>query len=136
MNVLLLLLLITVIFMYGGALYCVFKKAHVRPWAAIMPLYNATILAKISGNPSWWGIPIFLSSVFLAVIQYFAKYRLLGLFISMLIAMGMVCNFIVSTHIARKFSKSYIFGVVIFLFPIVGYCILGYGKSVYQKNNQ
>ena len=39
-----------------AGLYGIFTKAGKPGWAAIVPIYNAIILAEVIGKPMWWGL--------------------------------------------------------------------------------
>ena len=83
-------------------------KAGRPGWAAIIPFYNVYIILKIIGRPGWWLI-LFLIPV-------------VNLIISIIIALDM----------AKVFGKSSVFGVIgLWLFSIIGYSILAFGKATY-----
>lgn len=90
-----------------------FEKAGKPGSAIFVPFYGLWLLAKISGKPGWW--------MYLLLIPF------VDLVILLLICMG----------IARNFGKSGTFGFfAVFLFPIVGYSILGFGSATYQGAGQ
>jgi len=37
-----------------------YKKAGRKPWKALVPIYNATVLMKIINRPTWWVILLFI----------------------------------------------------------------------------
>jgi hypothetical protein len=94
--------------LFAIALWKVFTKAGQPGWAALIPIYNAYIMIKISGRPGWW--------VLLMLIP------LVNIVISLLIAID----------IAKAFGQSATFGVVLlFLLGGIGYLILGFGNYRY-----
>ena len=85
-----------------------FVKAGHPGWAAIIPIYNIYIVLKIVGRPGWWLI-LFLIPV-----------------------VNFVVGILVSIDLAKSFGKSAAWGVVLlFIFNIVGYLILGFGSDQY-----
>ena len=55
------------------------------------------------------------------------------MFLLLLIPIVNIIYFIkVSLDLAKKFGKSTAFAVLLILFPVVGYIILGFDKSTYQ----
>ena len=66
------------------------------------------VMLKIVGRPDWW------------LLLYFIPLA------------NIVVSIIVSIDLARSFGKSDVFGVVgLFLFSLVGYCMLAFGKDKY-----
>jgi hypothetical protein len=94
-------LAITVVALAG--LWKVFVKAGKPGWAAIVPFYNAYILAKIIGKPDWW-LVLFLIPI---------------------------VNIIPCITLAEKFGKSTGFGVGLGLLGVVFFPILGFGDAKY-----
>jgi hypothetical protein len=86
----------------------IYKKAGQPGWAAIVPFYNIYVLMEIIGRPGWWLILFFIPVV------------------------SFVIGIIVALDLARVFGKSPAFGVIgLWLFSIVGYPMLAFGKSQY-----
>lgn len=86
----------------------VFTKAKRPGWAIFIPFYNIYTLLKIVGRPGWW------------LILYFIPF------------VNIVVHIIVSLDFAKSFKRSDAFGIFfLFLFPVVGYLVLGFGKSQY-----
>lgn len=99
--------LIFAILYYIGA-WKVFVKAGKPGWAALVPIYNLYVLLKVINRPIWW------------MIFYIIP---LANIITMLV---------VGVALAKTFSKGQIFGVFLLgFFPMIGYPILGFGKSTY-----
>lgn len=100
---------LAVIVIYLVALWKVFSKAKKPGWAAIIPFYNIYVLLKIVGRPGWWLILYFIPLV------------------------NIIVHLIVSLNLAKSFKRSDAFGIfLLWLFPIIGFLILGYGKSSYK----
>lgn len=90
------------------ALWKIFVKAGKPGWASLIPFYNIYVLLKIVGKPGWW------------LIWYFIPIA------------NIIVSIIVSVRLAHAFKRSTVFGVVLlWLFSLVGYLILGFGKSTY-----
>ena len=100
--------LVVVVFIVA-AMWKVFTKAGKPGWAAIIPFYNIYVLCKIAGRPGWW----------------------LVLFIIPLVSI--VISIIVALDVAKAFGKGGAFGFfLLWLLPIIGYPILGFGSAPYQ----
>ena len=101
-------------------LWKVFEKAGKPGWAAIIPIYNVYILLQIIGRPVWWIVIPFVS--FIPVIG-----PLLVLAWSLVVAMDL----------GKSFGKDTGFSILaLWLFSIVGYLMLGFGKDKYLGPKQ
>jgi hypothetical protein len=88
----------------------VFEKAGQPGWAAIVPIYNIYVLTQIAGRPAWW-IVLFLIPL-----------------------VNFVAALIISIDVAKAFGQSAVFGIVLlFLFGVIGYLMLGFGNYRYTK---
>lgn len=86
-----------------------FVKAKQPGWAIIIPIYNIYIILKIVGRPGWWVILYFIPLV------------------------NIIIHLIVSLDLAKSFNRSSAFGIFfLWLFSVIGYLVLGFGKSAYQ----
>ena len=85
-----------------------FQKAGEPGWAAIVPIYNWMVAAKIAGKEMWWGLMLLIPCV------------------------GIVFAFMIFIEFAKKFGKDAVFGVLMVLFPYVMFPILGFGSAKYQ----
>ena len=87
----------------------IFVKAGKPGWAIIIPIYNGVVLCQVAGKPGWWVI-LFLIPI-----------------------VNVIFGIIVSVNLAKAFGKSGAFGFFLcFVFYIIGFFILGYGKAEYQ----
>jgi hypothetical protein len=90
-----------------AALWVIFTKAGEPGWASIVPIYNAVVLLKIVGKPTWW------------VLLYFIP------------CANIVVSILVMIELAKSFGKETGFGIgLAFLFPIFG-CMLAFGDEKY-----
>jgi len=90
-------------------LWKVYVKADQPGWAAIIPIYNIYILTKIIGRPWWWLLLLFVPIV------------------------NIVVSIIMAIDLAKSFGKDAAYGVLLlWLFNIIGYLILGFGDAEYQ----
>lgn len=105
----LLIIILLVFVVYLMASWKIFIKAGKPGWAVLIPIYSLFVLLKIIKLSPWIVLVIlipFLGSIIFSII--------------------------ISLQLAKAFGKSEVFGVVfLFLFPLVGYLILGFGKSKY-----
>ncbi len=92
------------------ALWRTFEKANRPGWNAIIPIYNIYIILKIVSRPGWW------------LVWYFIPIA------------NIIVHLLVSLRLAKSFKRSEAFGIVfLWLFPIIGFLILGFGSSKYAK---
>jgi hypothetical protein len=90
-------------------MWITFRKAGRHGWAAIIPIYNLYTLIKITGRSGWW----------------------LLLFIIPLV--NIVVYLVIMLDIAAAFGKGTLFGIFgLWLFPFVGFPILGWGQSRFE----
>ncbi len=87
----------------------IFEKAKKPGWAILIPFYNIYIMLKIVGRPGWWLILFFIPIV------------------------NFIIHLIVALNLAKSFKRSTAFGIFfLWLFPIIGFLVLGFGKSKYN----
>ncbi len=92
------------------ALWKTFEKAGRPGWNAIIPFYNIYVMLLMVNRPGWW------------LIWYFVPFA------------NIVVHLIVSLRLAKAFKRSEAFGIILlWLFPLIGYLILGFGSSKYTK---
>jgi hypothetical protein len=101
-------LLVLVVVIAG--MWKAFEKAGKPGWGAIVPIYNLILLCEIAGRPLWWFVLLIIPCV------------------------GVVMLLIVNIDIAKKFGMGAGFGVVLWLFPFIGWPILGFGGSRYDAS--
>jgi hypothetical protein len=90
-------------------LWKVYAKAGQPGWAAIIPIYNIYILTKIIGRPWWWLLLLFIPFV------------------------NFIVTIIMAIDLAKSFGKDAAYGILLlWLFSIIGYLILGFGDAEYQ----
>jgi hypothetical protein len=100
-------LLVLVVLVVIG-MWKVFEKAGQPGWAAIVPIYNACVLAKIAGKEWWWGL--------LACLPY----------------VGFIFFIFLDIGVGQAFRKSTGFIVGMVLLGFIFYPILGFGPDTYQ----
>ncbi|PSQ58780.1 MAG: signal peptidase I [Halobacteriales archaeon SW_9_67_25] len=105
---LLIVLVITVVVVAG--FWKTFEKAGEPGWAAIIPIYNLYVLIKISGNPWWW-----LILMFIPIINILAQAK-------------------ISIDVADKFGQGILFGLGLLLLSFIFYPLLGFGDYQYQQS--
>lgn len=96
--------------LYVIALWRVFSKAGYAGILAIIPIVNAFVLVKIAGYSGW------LTLLYIIPIVAF------------------VFHFFVSLRVGERFGKGTLFSIVLlWIFSIIGFFILGYGDAKYTK---
>jgi hypothetical protein len=91
------------------AMWKIFAKAGKPGWAAIVPIYNIWVLLQIIGRPGWWIILFFIPFV------------------------NFVISIVVALDLGKAFGKDPVFSIfLLWLFSIIGYLILGFGKDEYK----
>lgn len=96
------------------AMWKIFTKAGEKGWKAIIPIYNAVILFKISGLSPW------LILVYLAVIIPFVGW-----------IAGIALTAVLCYKLAKSFGKDAGWAVGLYFLAPIFYMILGFGKSEY-----
>jgi hypothetical protein len=125
MSLITLVLVILILILLVIAYWKILVKAGRHGWIAIVPFYNLWTLSKIGSKPSWWGLGIIFSYVWLD--------SHVGIIFRLFSLICFVVYFQVSQGIARNFKKSTVFGVILAVLPFIGYPILGYGQATYKK---
>jgi hypothetical protein len=90
-----------------AGLYGIFTKAGKPGWAAIVPVYNAIVLAEVVGKPIWWALLLFCPCV------------------------NIVFSILLNLELAKCFGKSGGFAAGLILVPYVFLPILGFNKDRY-----
>lgn len=85
----------------------VFSKAGQRGWAAIIPIYNIYVLAKVGGKPGWWFILLFIPFV------------------------NIIILFIIFHGISKAFGKGMGYTLGLFFIGIIFWPILAFGSAQY-----
>ncbi|MGH3645735.1 MAG: DUF5684 domain-containing protein [Micromonosporaceae bacterium] len=84
-----------------------FSKAGQPGWAAIIPIYNLVVLLKVVGRPLWW------------IVLYIIP----------------IVSFIVwiinAIDLAKSYGKGAGLGILVALFPFIGFPVLGFGGAAY-----
>lgn len=96
------------------AMWKIFTKAGEKGWKAIIPIYNAVILFKISGLSPW------LILVFLAAIIPFIGW-----------IAPIALNAVLCYKLAKSFGKDGGWAVGLYFLAPIFYMILGFGNSEY-----
>jgi phosphoglycerol transferase MdoB-like AlkP superfamily enzyme len=101
-----LLIYLGIIVVWQASLWKTFVKAGRTGWAAIIPIYNISVMLEIVNKPIWW--------LFLLLVP--------------------CVNFIVAIIIYHELSKAFGKGVGTTLLLVfgVGFVILGFGDATYQ----
>jgi hypothetical protein len=86
----------------------VFEKAGEPGWKGIIPVYNLFVLVKISGNPWWWSILLFVPLV------------------------GFVIAILYNLALSKRFGKGPVFGLGLCFFPMIFFPILAFGDAEYN----
>lgn len=91
-----------------AAQWILFTRAGVAGWKSLVPFYNIYLLMAISGRPGWWFFLLFVPLV------------------------GVAIYLMAMLSLAKKFGRSELFGVGIFLLPMFFLPVLAFGGSEYQ----
>lgn len=91
-------------------LWKVFTKAGYPGILAIIPIVNVVFLVKIAGMSGWLALLYLIPVV------------------------GFIFGIIVAIKLGERFGKGGLFSFfLLFVFPYIGYLILGFGESRYRK---
>lgn len=92
-----------------AGLWKAFEKAGEPGWAAIVPIYNLWVMVRISDNAWWW-------------------------FVLFLIPIAQIVALIkVSIDVSERFGQGLLFGVGLWLVPVVFWPLLGFGDYEYRS---
>lgn len=89
----------------------IYKKANKPGWAVLIPIYNDIVFFEVAGMNVLMVILLFIPIA------------------------NVIVYFISNVKVAKKFNKGAGFGIFMALFPLLGYPILAFGKSVYEGNS-
>ncbi|MBI3180759.1 MAG: signal peptidase I [Myxococcales bacterium] len=92
-----------------ASLWKVFSKAGQPGWAAIIPIYNLIVLAKVAGKSPW------------LILLFFVPF--VG---------GLIFMIIMGLGVAQNFGKGAGFGIGLGLLGIIFYPILAFGSATYS----
>ena len=90
------------------AQWIIFQRAGQAGWKCLIPFYNMYILMQISGKPGWW------------------------MFLLLVPLVGVVILLLAMLSLAKKFRRSELFGVGLFLLPMFFFPVLAFGGSEYE----
>lgn len=109
-----------------------FRKAGEQFWYIFIPVYSSIVQARIGGKPIWWGLGAALGLIGSYNNKYSQQVNAVLVFASLV---SILFSIMIGVAIAKKFHRSTLFGVFLLgIFSFIGYPILGYGKSTYDKN--
>ena len=91
-----------------GGMWLTFSKAGEPGWAAIVPIYNVYVMLKIGDNEWWW-----LLLLFVPIVNIFVTVKM-------------------SIDVAKSFGCGVLFGVGLWLLPVVFFPVLGFGDYEYR----
>jgi hypothetical protein len=91
-------------------LWKMFEKAGYSGFLAIIPIVNVVILVRIAGLSGWFTLLYLIPIV------------------------GFVFGIIVALKVGERFGKGGLFSFfLLFVFPYIGYLIVGFGAARYSK---
>lgn len=85
-----------------GSLWVLFGKAGRGSFSSVIPLYNLYVLVKVSGRPGWWALALFVPVI------------------------GLLLYLLTLISLARRFGKSGLFGLGLFLLPMLFFPVLAF----------
>ncbi len=88
--------------------WVIFEKAGDAGWKSIVPIYNCYVLMEVSGCPGWWVVLMFIPIV------------------------NMVFFLLAMLSLAGKFGKGALFGVGLWLLPMIFLPWLAFDGSQYE----
>lgn len=120
---------IAVYVLYVVGLWKVFKKAGEDGWKALIPFYNTYVLIKIVGL-SWWWFLLAVAPTLVGLVSGTAT----------LVSLGSICQILANVCIAKNLSmkmhKDTATIVLLVLFPVIMYPVLGLGSSTWDDSVQ
>jgi hypothetical protein len=106
--VMFLLIILAVSLLIVAAYWIIYERAGQAGWKSLIPIYNMYVLMEISGKPGWWMFLLFVPLV------------------------GVVVYLLAMLSLAKRFGRSELFGVGIFLLPMVFLPLLAFGGAKYE----
>jgi hypothetical protein len=106
--VMFLLIILAVSLLIVAAYWIIYERAGQAGWKSLIPFYNMYVLMEISGKPGWWMFLLFVPLV------------------------GVVVYLLAMLSLAKRFGRSELFGVGIFLLPMVFLPLLAFGGAKYE----
>lgn len=114
-------------------LWKIFVKIGKPGWFSIIPIFNFIALYQVAGALKFLLIQIGGTILFSIICNIKGDIFVIGSFICLFAII--ISSFAFSFMLAKKFNKDILFGIVLTLFPIIGYSILALGKSQYNGSN-
>jgi hypothetical protein len=88
--------------------WIIFERAGQAGWKCLIPIYNMYILMVVAGKPWWWFLLLFVPLV------------------------GAAIYLLAMLSLAKRFGRSELFGVGVFLLPMIFLPVLAFSDSQYQ----
>jgi hypothetical protein len=104
-------------------LWKTFVKAGQPGWAGIVPFYNLYVWVKIAGRPTSW-FWIMLVGSLLSWIPIIGWILVIAIW---------VMSLLLALDNAKNFGHGGGFGVLLWLFPMIMFLVLGFGSSQYRQ---
>jgi hypothetical protein len=99
---------IVIIVLVIAGLWTTLSKAGKPGWGAIIPFFNIYLIIKMAERPGWWLILYFIPIV------------------------NFIIAIIVALDVSKNFGHGAGFGILLWLFPMIMYLVLGFGSSTYK----
>ena len=114
-----------------------FTKAKEDGWKSIIPFYSEWTMCKIVGLSPYWILEMFAVSFISGFIDGIAGDNSIisSLFSLVSAANSIYFVIILGISIAKSYGKSSDFSILLILLPVIGYPMLGFGKSEYVGQN-
>ncbi len=124
------ILSVTVIVIAGA--WKIFQKAGQEGWKCLIPFYNAVVLLKIIGKPTWWILPLCVPFIISAGISIAAPTnsgaQLIGMALNII---GYVYLVWAYNMLSKSFGKTEGFTVGLIFLGFIFIPILGFGDARY-----
>lgn len=106
MALVLLVLVVSILIIVAN--WIIFERAGQAGWKCLIPIYNMYILMVVAGKPWWWFLLLFIPLV------------------------GAAIYLLAMLSLAKRFGRSELFGVGIFLLPMIFLPLLAFSDSQFQ----
>lgn len=104
------IIVVGILILMYASLWKIFTKAGKPGWAAIIPIYNAMVMAEIAEKPSWWGL--------LTLIPY----------------VGMIWGIWILNRMIKRFGKGVGYTIATLFFGIITLPMLAFGDATYTPD--
>lgn len=112
----------------------IFKKAGISGWKALIPIWNAYLLFKLSSSTKYFWYILLSAFIQGFLVALFEVNTIIVNIVEIVTSFAIIYfDYIFSMNLAKSFGKSTKFAIGLFFLPNIFQLILGFGKAEYKK---